>query len=246
MISKQHYNNLNDNLEIAILGHEKERLARIPKFKIFKPLLLQELKYSQEKLKHNKFAESRIFFSDFEFDKSKKVVGCLTSSWDEKFNAPKLLEIYSWNKLYINFTKIIKGESILCGGLCRGESVSVHQALWRRNFQKHFRKVFPNSDFIENGIFKITNMRYCGLRPAPYANQFICKKDFYNRYKDYLNKIITNLLDYFYGLTYKFDTYSDRTFAYILEEVSMLWWSKQDNISFISMGDVRKSWVKKK
>jgi hypothetical protein len=118
--------------------------------------------------------------------------------------------------------------------------------MWEINFQKHFRKSWQRTEWIGDILFKITGLKYNEQNIAPYANQIICNINLFKKFSDFIKSNIDEIILNF-GLYPNFDgTQIDRnrTLAYIMEEVSMLWWSQFSNINYISCGKIIPGWYK--
>ena len=115
--------------------------------------------------------------------------------------------------------------------------------MWHKNFQKHFRNLYRNSDFVQEKIKKITGSEYDEASRCPYANQIICNKELMQELIDYMRSVIDKVLDTF-GPDFQYPNAPDprRNIAYIMEEISMLWWANKKNIKYLSFCQPSRHW----
>lgn len=234
-----------DFLEIAVAGHSKEQFERIHPRSYLKYAIMSELDYDNPLYKHNSIGESRIFLANNLFKDTSEVVGTATASWNRKYYPHKIDHIANW-PFYPIIEKMRQDPTIvLCATLCYGSYAREGDPLWVSNFQKHFRKEFNNSDWVEDKLYKITGLKYDGIRPAPYANQIICHKTLFYELCQFIRKHMDTIIDSF-SLTPTYETPDpSRPLAYILEELTMLWWSSRNNVQFVPTVHITPNWYKK-
>lgn len=233
-----------DFLEVAIAGHVAEQFFCIHPRSYLQYKILPELNYDKEIYKDNSIGESRIFLANNLFKESSEVVGTVTASWNKKYYPNKIDHILNWPQFPI-IEKIQKDPSlVLCATICAGAYSAKHDPVWTKNFQTHFRNEFKNSEWVEQKLFDITGLRYDGIRPAPYSNQIICHKTVFYELCDFMKRHIDDIIETF---TLKPDYKTpdpNRPLAYILEELSMLWWASKPGIQLIPVVDIQPNWYK--
>lgn len=236
---------MKNNIEIAVVGHDPSKFPIITS-PILKPAILHDLSFDKPHYSYNSLGESRFFLANNFFQDSSDIVGCLTTSWDKKYQPNKLNDILSWPQSSY-FDKITENSNIvLCTTLCYGKHSKPNAPLWESNFQAHFRKMWIDTYWIQDLIYKITGLKYNQNNIAPYANQLICHKTLFIKFVTFIKNYIDDIILYF-GLHPRFigsQIDPNRTLAYIMEEISMLWWSQQANITYISCGSIIPGWYK--
>lgn len=236
----------NSYIEIAVVGHDKEKFPKLHS-NILKPAILHELNFDDPIYATNSLGESRFFLANNFFSNAAEVVGCLTASWDKKYFPNKLDTIDSWPQAKY-FESLRYNENIvLCTTLCYGKYAKPYAPLFEKHFQDHFRTVWKNTEEITDILYNITGFKYDNGNVAPYANQIICNKNLFIKLCNFIKSIINDIINHI-GLYPKFfgvDVDPNRTLAYIMEEVTMLWWSKQTNIQYIQCAKITPGWYKK-
>lgn len=229
-------------IEIAVAGHSPDQFVTINPRSYLKFCMLSELNYDNITYASNSLGEARVFLANNIFDKNTQIVGTVTASWNNKYYPYKIDQIYNWPFQYI-FNKILYDKSlVLCATLCTGAYSKNNDPLWSKNFQQHFRNVYPNSHWVQDMLYDTTGLVYDGLRPTPYANQIICHKDLYQELCFFVRKHIDKIIEHTSNITYGYD--SKRSIAFILEELTMLWWASKTNVQFIPMVDIVPNWYK--
>lgn len=231
-----------DFLQIFVIGHYDQQFFSIQPRNYLSFINLENITYIKSEYAHNSLGESRIFLSDsIDYDKY-NVIGTVSASWNKKYNPYKIDFMLNWPE-YSLIERLQHSKSlVLCASMCKGVYADKKEPLWMHNFQKHFRQTHINSEDIELGLYKITNLKYSGIRPAPYANQIICHKTLFYDLRDFVRSKIDDIIEYF-GIFPKYSVPDqNRPLAYILEELTMLWWANQQNIDFHSLVKVNPSW----
>lgn len=232
-------------LEIAIAGHAPEQFFSIHPRSYLQYKVLPELEYDKPIYRENSLGESRIFLANNIFRESSDVIGTVTPSWNKKYYPNKIDHILNWPQFPL-IQQIRQDPSlVVCSTICAGAYAKSYDPLWTKNFQIHFRNEFKNSEWVEQKLFDITGLRYDGIRPAPYANQIICHKTvFYDLcafFKQHIDAIINE-----FTLKPNYSTPDpNRPLAYILEELSMLWWSSRKGIQLVPVVEIQPNWYKK-
>lgn len=237
------------NIQIALIGHKQDQFQDIERREYLKPVLLDNLSYEKPEYSSNALAESRFLLSQEDhFDNTSEIVGTISASWNKKYLRNRIDRLHLWEEARL-LPQMAKDKSIvLCAGICLGAYAKPCDPIWTKNFQQHFRNEFKNKTIMNDLLYNITGLRYDGLRPAPYANQFICHKSIFQEFRSFIRNHIDSLIK---ECTEKLDPdYSSvhdpsRALAYILEEVSMLWWSSKKEMIFVSCTDVNPNWYKK-
>jgi hypothetical protein len=247
-----YYTNNNKKIKIAVCGHSDLQCKNFHNKKYFKFYNLNSLNFDNSLYRNNTFSESRILLStDPIFSDEYDILGTITASWFNKYQASCLDQLYNWH--VFNLIDNLPENHVICASLCMGNNCGPGDPLFRRNFQKHFRKIFPYTDSIQDIIYDVTNMEYKENTVAPYSNQIIANKNLFFKYKNYMCNIIPKLIDAF-GIDFNFYPASikgaesfdvRRPFGYLVEEVSMLWWSNQPGLVFVSITHPKDSWYEK-
>lgn len=232
-------------LEIAVTGHVSEQFSSMHPKSYLSYKILPELNYTKEIYKENSLGESRIFLAKDVFNEHSEVIGSVTASWNRKYYPNKIDQILNWPQLPV-IQRIRHDPSlVICATICSGAYSRRHDPLWIQNFQVHFRNEFKNSQWVEEKLFNITGLRYDGIRPAPYANQIICHKTLFYELCSFMRNHIDSIIDEF-SLTPPYDTPDpNRPLAYILEELTMLWWASRKDIQLVPTVEIQPNWYKK-
>lgn len=231
-------------IEIAVVGHDESIFPSLNS-KILKKAILHKLDFDNPIYSNNSLGESRFFLANNFFSEDCDVVGCLTASWDRKYFPNRLDNIENWPQYQYIHSMIDDKSVVLCTTMCYGKYAKNNAPLWEKNFQQHFRKVWKNSSWIQKNILDITGLEYDTYLPAPYANQIICNKSLFHSLCIFIKSIISDVIDVF-GSNPKIigkEIDPNRTLAYIMEEICMLWWSKQ-NIKYIQCAKIKPGWYK--
>lgn len=237
------------NTHIAIVGHDPAKMPQLH-FPMLHPVILHELNFSKAHYASNSLAESRFFLANNYFNCDTEVVGCLTSSWNIKYFPHKLEHFLDWPGLrYFDSLRTYNSDRniVLCSTLCYGRYAKANSPMWEINFQRHFRKSWPQTEWIGDILFKITGLKYNEQNISPYANQIICNIKLFNELSIFIKSIIDEIILHF-GLYPNFNGIAidrNRNLAYIMEEVTMLWWSQFSNIEYISCGKIIPGWYEK-
>ena len=232
-------------LEVAIAGHNSEQFFCIHPRSYLQYKILSELNYDKEIYKDNSLGESRIFLANSLFKESSEVVGTVSASWNKKYHPNKIDHMLNWPQFPV-IEKIQKDPSlVVCATICAGAYSKKHDPVWTKNFQTHFRNEFKQSEWVEQKLFDITGLRYDGIRPAPYSNQIICHKTVFYELCDFMKRHIDDIIETF-SLKPNYQTPDpNRPLAYILEELSMLWWASKPGVQLIPVVDIQPNWYKK-
>lgn len=234
------YKKVLNTVDIALCGHTDQTKNNYQQRKYIQHYNLNNLQYKNSHWSHNTIGESRIFLADDIFDDNKQVWGCLTASFNEKYNPFKIDQLNN----YIDFDVLHKSHNLVyCTSICAGNAAGLKQDMWHKNFQKHFRNLYKNSYFVQENINKITGLEYDETTKCPYANQIICNKELMQELIDYMRSVIDKVLDTF-GLDFQYPNAPDprRNIAYIMEEISMLWWANKKNIKYLSFCQPSRHW----
>lgn len=235
-----------DGIEIAVVGHDRN-IFPVLESPVLKSAILHELNYDKPHYATNSLGESRFFLANNFFKNDSEIIGCLTASWDRKYIPLKLNSILEWPTFIKNYDNIKNStNTILCSTLCYGMHAKPKAPMWEIDFQKHFRQSWPQTEWIGEIIYRITGFKYDRNNIAPYANQIICNHILFKELCYYIRSIIDDVILNF-GLYPNFHGIAidrNRTLAYILEEITMLWWSQYSNIRYISCGHIIPGWYK--
>lgn len=233
------------NIDISLCAHKPENKNKDYQLRHYLNYRnLNTLDYKKSDWSNNSLGESRIFLAENVYDPSKKIWGCLTASFNQKYAPFKVDHLHN----YINFEILLSSSNnVYCSSLCTGNKTPHNHDLWHKNFQKHFRKLYPGSDFVQQKILDITGITYEGDVSVPYANQIICNKELFEELSDYTKKVIDKVIDSF-GIDFDYPNIPDkrRSLAYVMEEVLMLWWSQKKNIRYHSFCKPSRDWYEKK
>lgn len=240
---------LNGAVELALLGHKPEQFVSIRSQPYLKPVLLNDISLLKPKYKTYQLAESRFLLTkDYPFRNTSEIVGTISASWNNKYLHHKIDDIAAWPTFPFLVEILNDPTIVLCATLCLGAYSKPSDPIWIKNFQQHFRNEFKNKDIVTDILYNITGLKYDGLRPAPYANQIICHKSLFISFRKFIQAHIddiitecTRQLDKDYSAVHDIN----RPLAYILEEVSMLWWSSQKNLVFVSCAEMNPQWYQK-
>lgn len=232
------------NIEIAVVGHDKTKFPKI-KSPILKPAILHELDYSKTEYSNNSLGESRFFLANDFFSPKAEIVGCLTASWDKKYNPNILDNIEYWPQAG-HFAEMLTENTVMCATVCYGKLAKHRSPLYEKNFQRHFRLLWPETTWVQETILDITGMSYTSGSICPYSNQIICNVSLFNKLCLFVKSIIDEIIIRFTlnPKIYGKEIDQNRTLAYIMEEVTMLWWSNQPNIQYIQCGRINPGWYK--
>jgi hypothetical protein len=232
-------------LEIAVAGHTEKQFFCINPRSYLKYTMLSDLNYSKDIYSNNSIGESRVFLANNVFKESSEVVGTVSASWNKKYYPNKIDHILNWPQF--PFIEKIKTDPsmVVCATICSGSYSKRNDPLWIKNFQTHFRNEFKQSEWVEKKLYDITGLKYDGIRPAPYANQIICHKTVFYELSQFMKKHIDKIIEEF-TLNPEYNTPDpNRSLAYTLEELSMLWWSSQKEYHFIPVVEIQPNWYKK-
>ena len=231
-------------VQIAVLGHSKQQFDTIKDQSYLKKVYLDDLdlgKYSR--FQSNAYAESRAFFCDDLFDSNVKYVGTVTASWNIKYRGLSPIDdFHNWDAA----GALLRSQAdnvMLCANLDR-------PAVW---FGETFIKT-PGADpggilgylgfskeqraIIETVLLGDLKLRVSeDSRAVAMSNQFICHKNLYNRYIKFLREheildVLTDLFSSDHMLTNKPAT-NVRPVAFMVECVTMIWLSMQEDILII-------------
>ena len=238
-----------DNIRIVACGHKDEQEKLFHPRSYLKFYNLNKLEYSDPRFASNSLGEARLFLADNIYENiDSDILGCVTASWDTKYKPLKIDSMMNWPMI----NKIMNADdsTVFCASLCYGKRARAHAPSWETNFQKHFRLDYPGTEFIEEKIFKITGLKYDMQNLCPYANQIICRRELFLHFKGYMKNIAPTIIDEF-GLDFQFPKESvagsccydkRRSLAYVLEEVSMLWWANQQNLKYFPVCQIADNW----
>ena len=235
---------IHNNLDISLCGHKPVIDQSFQSRKYLTYRNLNTLPYSDKRWSNNSLGESRIFLADQIFDDEKDIWGCLTASFNQKYFPFKVDHINN----YIDPNACISNKNkVFCTSLCLGNRAARDLDLWHKNFQHHFRNLYKDSEFVQDKIEKITGMIYDPNNLAPYANQIICHKDLFRKLSNYIKSIIDLVFQEFSeNFIYPNIPDNRRSLAYVMEEITMLWWSNQKDITYESFCKPNKLWYEEK
>lgn len=234
-----------DFLQILVAGHQEEQFDTIQPRSYLKFINLETQQYSNKSYASNSLGEARVFLADNIIDDSCSVLGTVTASWNHKYFPWKIDYMSYWPQMKI-IQKLRDDSSIVvCPTICKGIYAAHDDPLWDKNFQKHFRNSHPNSDNIGKTLYKITGLKYDGLRPAPYGNQIICHKTLFYDLCDFVRSHIDSIINALGSNLIYEGVDEHRPLAYVVEELTMLWWANQPSIHYVPVVEIVPEWYQK-
>lgn len=221
------------NLELACVGHSDKQFKTIKDRPYLKKIYLQDLNLGKwQKFQNNDYAENRIFLADNIFNETKKYIGTVTASWNIKYvNQNKIDNIENWLIYDLD-------EDIIVG------PVLVSPIVWIQGERSIFNWLGLKKQYQDEIIkfYESNNLILIDKQVHPH-NQYICKKEIYNKFVEFFRNIIVELD----CLINTFDLHSLNEFArhrfhaYVAEHINMVWFANQ-NYKHIAMQSLNDNW----
>lgn len=231
------FNKLDEDIKISILYNNKKDLENIHPRKYLNFIDLNNLspipkfdKYYLDGLDIFK-----IFISKHNIlDNDCSVVGCVLPTFNKSYGT-KIDHLYNWYQYKYIKNLVDNTEIVFCHSKCWGLHSQSEDPTWKKNFQQHFRQEFSDSEWVEEKLYKITGLKYDGIKQAPYGNQVICNKNLFIQLQEYAQEYIPKVIEQFgenpdYNVPNK-----DISLGYILEELILLWWSNKSCVNFLTI-----------
>ena len=230
------------NVQIAVLGHSKEQFDTIKDRPYLKKIYLDDLNLGKyhKRFQSNAYAESRAFLCDELFDVGAEYVGTVTASWNIKYKGLSPIDDFPNWPASKALLQSKRDNVLLCANLDNpaiwfGQpfiDISDGVILNYLGFSKRQRK------HIEKALFRDLKLKVKKNGPlAALSNQFICHKNLYNRYVTFFRD--SEVLQRIDRLFKKYDmstgntVTNQRPVAFIIECVTMVWLSMQEDILII-------------
>ena len=218
-------------VQIAVLGHSEKQFSTIKDRSYLKKVYLDDLDLGEyHEFQSNAYGESRAFLCDKLFDDSAEYVGVVTASWNIKYQGFNPIdEFHNW---HASKGLLLSGREdvMLCGNMYRASQWLL------KNKGSVFRHLYfskRQKAEVEKLLLKTLNLKVNPDNPKVAAcNQIICRKTLYNKYTKFLkdNEALPILRNFCRtnDMTTGVGWVDQRTVAYIVECVTMLWFNQQD------------------
>lgn len=221
------------NLELACVGHSDKQFKTIKDRPYLKKIYLQDLNLGKwQKFQNNDYSENRIFLADNIFNETKKYIGTVTASWNIKYvNQNKIDNIENW-LIYDLDEDIIVGPVLFSPIVWTQGEISTFN--WLGLKKQHQDEIIKFHE--SNNLILID-------KPVHPHNQYICKKEIYNKFVEFFKNIIVELD----CLINTFDLHSLNKFArprfhgYVAEYTNIVWFANQ-NYKHIAVQSLDDNW----
>lgn len=238
-----------DNVEILCVGHSNAQFDTIQDRRFLKKLNLNDI--SAGRYSGNEWAEARVFASKNKlFSDSAEFVGCLTASWNIKYEPYSPLEDFeNWKFSTLLLNSKPDDNIVLCA------DIHCVCAWTRKNGPGGQNILTPffgkNNGYIGRILLKLLKFKPKHIR-SPYSNQMIMHKSLFYKYIKYLeDNDIFGKIDWFVKnyaekyLHFENNVYKDyhkiRVPAYLMEFVSCMWFNMND-FFYIPVTDRKDAW----
>lgn len=245
---------MDKTIHIAICGHDDNQKQDFLGSSYYRFYNLNKLTFDNLIFSKNTFGESRILLANNVFA-DEDIQGTITASWSKKYLCG------DWDtfltETLLGKINNIKFNEVFCTTVCYGKNHPNYSnnPMYLKNFQVNQRQAMPFTNDIQNILEYVTGIKYDESSIVPFANQIITNKEIFNFYRQSITKIIYDLLEAlgedfnYYPITKKLSSFiidPRRSFAYLIEEASMLWWSKQKEFIITPLCGISPEWYKNK
>jgi len=243
------------NVQIAVLGHSKKQFDTIQDRPYLKKIYLDDLDLGvyHKQFQSNYFSESRAFLCDDLFDDDAKYVGVVTASWNIKYQGLNPIDkFHNWRSA--KALLLSKRDNVLLcadtnnplawfGTYSGGGATNAHDD----------RNIFSGLGFNGRQI-KLIKKLIDSLKlkttanPTANSNQFICHRNLYNRYIRFFrdNEVLPKVTKLWknHDMVTSNPNTNKRPVGYVIECVSMMWLTSQEDVLVIPNEVRAGSWYK--
>lgn len=221
------------NLELACVGHSDQQFKTIKDRSYLKKIYLQDLNLGKwQHLQREEYSENRIFLADNIFNETKKYIGTVTASWNIKYvNQNKIDNIENW-LIYDLDEDIIVGPVLFSPIVWTQGEISTFN--WLGLKKQHQDEIIK--------FHESNNLMLIDKQIHPH-NQYICKKEIYNKFVKFLREIVDEVekLVNTFDLSLLNEFAQHRFYGHVLEYTNMVWFANQ-NYKHIPVQSLDNNW----